>query len=91
MIYKVEFTKSALKELKKLDRSVSRVLLLWIDKNLEGTTNPREHGKGLVANRYSEWRYRVGKYRILSKIDDDKIIIEIIKVGLRNHVYKEKR
>ena len=48
------------------------VILGWIRKNLEGCENPRLHGKGLTANRSGEWRYRVGDYRLLAKIDDNK-------------------
>ena len=56
MIYKVEFTKRALKDLKKLDRHTAALILGWIRKNLENCENPRSHGKGLTANRSGEWR-----------------------------------
>nr|WP_246562818.1 type II toxin-antitoxin system RelE/ParE family toxin [Nosocomiicoccus ampullae] len=35
------------------------------------------------------WRYRIGKYRIITRIDDDKIIINIISVGHRSNIYKK--
>ena len=81
MIYKVEFTKRALKDLKKLDRHTAALILGWIRKNLENCENPRSHGKGLTANRSGEWRYRVGDYRILAQIDDNKIIILLLNIG----------
>jgi len=55
--------------------------LTWIDNHLQDTDNPRQHGKGLTANRVGEWRYRVGNYRILANILDDEIIIEVFAVG----------
>lgn len=55
MTYHVEFTKGALKELKKLDKSVAALILGWIRKNLEGCEDPRAHGKGLTANCGGEW------------------------------------
>ena len=88
MIYRVEFTQKALKELKKIDRHTAALILGWIRKNLEGCENPRLHGKGLTANRSGEWRYRVGDYRLLAKIDDNKIIILIVSVGHRRNVYE---
>lgn len=88
MIYKVVFTKRALKELKKLDRHTSALILGWVRKNLENCENPRLHGKGLTANRSGEWRYRVGDYRLLAKIDDNKIIILILNVGHRREIYE---
>lgn len=78
MSYHVEFTKAALRDLKKLDRRIAAMITGWIRKNLEGCENPRQHGKGLTANRSGQWRYRVGDYRILADIQDDKIVILII-------------
>ena len=87
MIYKVEFTKRALKDLKKLDRHTAALILGWIRENLENCENPRLHGKGLTANRSGEWRYRVGDYRILAQIDDNKIIILLLNIGHRRDIY----
>ena len=78
MSYHVEFTKAALRDLKKLDRRIAAMITGWIRKNLEGCENPRQHGKGLTANRSGQWKYRVGDYRILADIQDDKIVILII-------------
>lgn len=83
MTYNVEFTKQALKDLKKLDRHTGALILGWIKKNLEGCDNPHLYGKGLTSNRSGEWRYRVGDYRILAQIDDGKIIILVLSVGHR--------
>lgn len=88
MIYRVEFTQRALKELKKIDRHTAALILGWVRKNLEGCENPRLHGKGLTANRSGEWRYRVGDYRLLAKIDDNKITILIVSIGHRRNVYE---
>ena len=59
----------------------------WIEKNLEGCSDPRVHGRGLVANRSGQWRYRVGDYRILAQIDDNKIIILLLNIGHRRDIY----
>ena len=88
MSYHVEFTETALKELKKMDRQTVRLILGWIRKNLEGCENPRQHGKGLTANRSGQWRYSVGDYRLLAEIQDDKIIILIVHIGHRSEIYR---
>ena len=88
MAYRVEYSKAALKQLKKMDRFDARLITSWIGKNLEGCENPRAHGKGLTANRSGEWRYRVGDYRILCVIQDDVLLIEIFAIGHGNSVYK---
>lgn len=87
MRYRVEFAKDALKELKKLDKHTASLIIGWIRKNLEGCENPRAHGKGLTANRAGQWRYRVGDYRLLADIQDDKIVILILHVGHRSEIY----
>ena len=87
-MYKVRFTKNALKQLKKLDQSVAALILGWIRKNLEGCEDPRRHGKALVANRSGQWRYRVGDYRIIAEIIDDEIVVMIVNIGHRSDIYK---
>lgn len=87
MKYSVETTERFDKEFKKLDRYTQRMLKGWIDKNLVGTDNPRQHGKGLTANRSGQWRYRIGDYRLICQINDDKLVILALTVGHRREVY----
>ena len=86
-MYHVGFTKNALKQLKKMDKSSASLILGWIRKNIEGCDNPRVHGKGLIANRSGQWRYRVGDYRIITEIEDDKVIVLVLNVGHRRDIY----
>lgn len=90
MKYTVEYTKRAIKQLKKLDKQASALLLGWIEKNLVDCDNPRQFGKGLTANRKGEWRYRIGDYRLVADIQDDKIVILILNIGHRRDIYKDK-
>lgn len=90
MKYTVEYTKRAIKQLKKLDKQTSALLLGWIEKNLVDCDNPRQFGKGLTANRKGEWRYRIGNYRLVADIQDDKIVILILNIGHRRDIYKDK-
>jgi len=88
MRYTVEYTSKALKSLKKLDKPVLLMIKSWIEKNLIGTTEPRRHGKGLTSNRSGQWMYRVGDYRIIADIEDEKLIILVVEVEHRSRVYK---
>lgn len=87
MIYHVEFSESARIDLKKLDKYTQKIILIWLNKNLEGCDNPRVHGKPLTANRVGEWRYRVGDYRIITMIEDNKLIVLVIAIGHRREIY----
>ena len=91
MSYHVQLTDTAKKQLKKMDRQTASMLLGWMRKNLEGCENPRRHGKGLSANRSGQWRYRVGNYRLIAEIEDDRIVILILSIGHRSDVYKSKQ
>ena len=87
MRYSVETTAQFDREFKKLDRYTQRMIKSWIEKNLIGCTNPRQHGKGLTANRSGQWRYRVGDYRLIAEIQDDRVVILMLNVGHRRDVY----
>lgn len=87
MGYHVAFTTSALKQLKKMDKHTASLILGWIRKNLEGCIDPRRHGKGLTANRSGQWRYRIGDYRVLAEIQDDKVVIMVVTIAHRSEVY----
>ncbi len=59
----------------------------WIEKNLVDCENPRSRGKGLVANRSGQCRYRIGDYRLLCIIQDNELVILALSVGHRKNIY----
>lgn len=87
-MYEVIFTDSALKELKKLDKPVVRVIKNWVVKNLVDCVDQRMHGKPLKGNLEGVWRYRVGDYRLFADIQDDKLVIFLFEVAHRKEIYK---
>lgn len=87
MVYKVLFSERAKKQLKKLDKHIAALIIGWLEKNVDGSENPRIHGKGLVENRSGEWRYRVGNYRIICEIQDDEVIVLVLEIGHRLDIY----
>ncbi len=87
MIYQLTTTDKFDKAFKKLDRQTQKMIKAWIDKNLIDCENPRIHGRGLAANRGGQWRYRVGDYRILAEIMDNKLVLVLIDAGRRSMIY----
>ena len=59
----------------------------WLEKNIQNCENPRLHGKGLVENKSGQWRYRIGDYRVICKIQDKEIIVLVLEVGHRREIY----
>ncbi|HPX70747.1 MAG TPA: type II toxin-antitoxin system RelE/ParE family toxin [Bacillota bacterium] len=87
MTYEIVTTERFDKAFKKIDRQTQKIIKAWIDKNLAGCENPRLHGKALSANRSGQWRYRIGDYRILAEIQDDKLVMIFIDIGHRSRIY----
>ena len=77
----------AIKQLQKTDKHIRKLIYAWIDKNLQNCEDPRQHGKGLSANRSGQWRYRVGDYRLIADIQDEKVMILILEIGHRRNIY----
>ena len=86
MKYRVVFTEKSKKQLSKIDKWISALIIGWIEKNIEGCE--RIHGKGLIGNKSGQWRYRIGDYRAICQIVDEEIIILVLEVGHRKHIYE---
>lgn len=83
----IEYAPAASKQFSRLDKSIQ----IRIKKYMSEITlleNPRSRGKALTSNLSGLWRYRVGDYRILCRIHDDKLIITVIEIGHRSTVYQ---
>lgn len=87
MTYQITTTDKFDKTFRKLDRQIQKIIKVWIEKNFANCENPRIHGKGLTANRSSQWRYRIGDYRILADIRDDELVLVFVDIGHRKNTY----
>jgi mRNA interferase RelE/StbE len=86
--YQVRFGKKAQKNLKKMDSNTARIIMAWINKNLVDCENPFLYGKSLKGSLKEKWRYRIGDYRLICNINEEKIIILVLQVGHRKEIYK---
>lgn len=86
-MYKVEFSETALKSLKKLDKQTIRIIKNLVVKNLVDCYDPTIHGKALSGNLKGFWRYRVGDYRLIARIEHKLVTIFIFEVGNRKDTY----
>lgn len=86
-MYDLIYDKKYLKSLKKLDIQAQKIITNWVENNLLNCEEPRFSGKPLTGNFKGVWRYRIGSYRLLAKIDDDKLIIFAIDGRHRRDIY----
>jgi mRNA interferase RelE/StbE len=86
--WKIEITRGAEKQIKKLDRTAQAAILLFLKERLQPAENPRQWGKPLHGEKGGLWRYRVGDYRLICDIQDEKITVLVLRVGHRKDVYR---
>jgi mRNA interferase RelE/StbE len=89
MAWKIEFSPSADRELSKLDSQHAKRILKFLHERLANLDNPRTIGKALQGARLGElWRYRVGEYRLICKVEDDRVVVLVLRVGHRKDIYR---
>ena len=89
MAWHIEFDPDALKELKKLDRPIQLRLLGFLRDRLAPLDDPRSLGEALSGARLgSYWKYRVGDWRIVCDIQDQRIVVRVLRIGNRREIYR---
>lgn len=89
MAYSVELAESADRELGKLDAQQRKRILKFLHERLAKLDNPRSIGEALRGSELGEfWKYRVGDYRLISKIEDERLVVLVLRVGHRREIYR---
>ena len=88
-LWTVEIDDRARRELRKLDRKIQQDILRYLRERIAGSSDPRQFGKPLRMNLAGLWRYRVGDYRIICRLEQDRLIVLVIKVAHRREVYED--
>lgn len=88
MAYSVELSESADRQLGKLDPQHRRRILKFLRQTVAKREDPRSVGEPLHGELGEFWRYRVGDYRIITKIEDDRLLVLVLRVGYRKEIYR---
>ena len=89
MAWRVEFDPDAVKDLKKLDKQIQIRILDFLRERLARLDNPRELGEALAGSKLGNyWKYRVGDWRIICDLQDQRIVVRVLRVGNRREVYR---
>lgn len=81
MSYRVEYTPQAVEDLRGFSLCARTLVYGWIERHLNGCENPWRWGKGEKGG--GRWRYRVGEYRLLAVIEEGRIVLLNVNLGLR--------
>jgi mRNA interferase RelE/StbE len=89
MVWRVELSAQALRNLDALDRQVARRILTYLHERVARLEDPRSVGEALKGARLGEfWKYRVGDYRVISRIEDGELLVLVVRIGNRREVYR---
>ena len=86
MAWEIEWNKKALKQLESLDTPVQKKIHDYLAK-LVSNNNPRSFGSGLTDDKAGWWRYRIGDYRVICRLENHRLVVVIIAVGHRKEIY----
>jgi mRNA interferase RelE/StbE len=86
--WRIEITRTAEKQINKLGRTAQKSIQRFLRERLTSTENPRDWGKPLRGEKQGLWRYRVGDYRLICHIQDERITVLVLEVGHRKDVYR---
>ena len=88
MTWSVEWDDAARRELRKLDRTIQQRILRFFRERIMIDADPRRFGKALQHELQGLWRYRIGDYRVICRIQDERITVLVLAVGYRRHIYR---
>ena len=88
MAWTIEWDERAVRDAKKLGHDARRRILAYLRERVATDKDPRRLGKPLLADKAGLWRYRVGDYRVVCRIEDDRVVVLVLAVGHRSKVYE---
>lgn len=88
MAWTIDYTQTALNQLRKLDKQSARRILDFLDERVAQRDDPRSTGKALTGQLGGLWRYRVGDFRVICDIQDGELRVLVIELGNRREVYR---
>jgi mRNA interferase RelE/StbE len=88
LAWRVEISRTAERQVAKLDRQAQERILGYLRERVRSSENPRRLGRPLRGDKQDLWRYRVGAYRLICDIRDATTTVVVLAVGHRKEVYR---
>jgi mRNA interferase RelE/StbE len=87
LVWTLDIERRAERELGRIDRQAAKRIVIAM-RSLALLDNPRDRGKALAGEWAGHWRYRVGDYRVIARIEDGRMVIVVVALGHRREVYR---
>ncbi|MCK8069797.1 type II toxin-antitoxin system RelE/ParE family toxin [Cobetia marina] len=88
MAWQIELTGAAHKQLKKIGHAEAKRIRDYLRERIQPLEDPRQLGKPLQGQLGELWRYRVGDYRLIAQIEDDRVCVLVVRIGHRRDIYR---
>jgi len=88
LTWTVEWDDRARRELRRLDQQTQRAILKYFSERISTNEDPKRFGRALHHELQGLWRYRIGDYRAICQIEDDRLIVLVLGVGHRRQIYR---
>jgi mRNA interferase RelE/StbE len=88
LAWRIEITRTATRQITKLDQQAQKSILNFMRERLSPADNPRQWGRALQGEKRGLWRHRVGDYCLICDIQDEKITILVLQLGHRKDAYR---
>ena len=88
MVWAIEFAPEAARELRKLGKQEAGRILRTLEERIAPLEDPRSLGAPLTGEHSGYWRWRIGDYRVIARIEDARVVILVVRVGRRREVYR---
>jgi mRNA interferase RelE/StbE len=83
----IEYAAKAAKQFRRLDRANQRRIQRYISSLLQDATSPTQRGKALTGNLAGLWRYRVGDIRLVCDLQQQRLVVLVVRIGHRSTIY----
>ena len=88
MVWAIEFAPEAARELRKLGKQEAGRILRTLEERIAPLEDPRSLGAPLTGEHSGYWRWRIGDYRVIARIEDARVVILVVRIGHRREVYR---
>jgi mRNA interferase RelE/StbE len=88
LVWTIEITRTAERQINKLDASAQKSIVRFLRERLKSAQNPRQWGKPLHGDKRGLWRYRIGDFRLICDIQDERITVLVLEVAHRKDAYR---
>ncbi len=86
MAYKVSLDRKAEEDFARLDKAIQKRLFKYM-RRIEERDDPRTLGEQLQENLSAYWKFRVGDYRLIAEIIDERVIVLMLVIAHHREVY----